>query len=302
MSDYKREVAYRLFAQEFNDSRVHIQGDGERDPSFVVTPTGAKVNRVHIVGTCTSVEPVGESGETWRMRISDPSGIVTAYAGNFQPEQVHQMSELQPPCVVAITGKARHYEPEPGRVLVSLRPEHIATVDEKEQKLWILQTAKLTVERVKAMQNSGTLPAEDPRTIAQDQYGLTEVGIYQDVAQMALECLTTGEIPVHEFQPFQGGEGGMSEDGEPTSSGPTPTFQAPTKTDADESNPEEDALDDQVFQVIEQLQGENGANWDDIVERSAPFCPEEDAVDATINRLMDKGLVYEPMLGVLKTT
>ena len=42
----KRETAWRVFAGEFNDSTVEIKGQGEMSPSYVVTPLGAKINRV----------------------------------------------------------------------------------------------------------------------------------------------------------------------------------------------------------------------------------------------------------------
>ena len=89
----QREVAHRAFALEFNASRHEIKGQGEKDPSFIVTPLGAKVNRIHVVGVCTDVEPVGESGEVWRARISDPSGVFSVYAGNYQPEAALAISQ-----------------------------------------------------------------------------------------------------------------------------------------------------------------------------------------------------------------
>src|SRR5687767_1598019 len=90
---FQRETAHRAFAQEFNASRVTLEGAGEKDPTFLVTPLGAKINRVHIVGVCTDVEPVGESGEVWRARVSDPTGVFTVYAGNYQPEAAHALSQ-----------------------------------------------------------------------------------------------------------------------------------------------------------------------------------------------------------------
>jgi len=120
----QRETAHRVFALEFNASRQEIKGQGEKDASYLVTPLGAKINRLHVVGVCTDIEPVGESGEVWRARISDPTGVFTVYAGNYQPEAAQALSQLKPPQYVAITGKARSYEPEPGSVFVSIANRH----------------------------------------------------------------------------------------------------------------------------------------------------------------------------------
>ena len=82
-----REVAWRLFASEYNDANLEAEGGGERPPSYIVTPLGARVNRVFVVGVITDVENVGTDGQPmWRARVSDPSGTFHVYAGQYQPE------------------------------------------------------------------------------------------------------------------------------------------------------------------------------------------------------------------------
>ena len=39
-SNEDREVAWRVFAGEFNSSRLEIKGEGEKVPSYLVTPLG----------------------------------------------------------------------------------------------------------------------------------------------------------------------------------------------------------------------------------------------------------------------
>jgi len=68
-----REVAYRLFAAEFNDcSLSYAESDDERAPNFVVTPTGLRVNRLFSVGVLTETEAVND--ETLRGRLSTQRG------------------------------------------------------------------------------------------------------------------------------------------------------------------------------------------------------------------------------------
>src|SRR5437870_7251221 len=124
-----REVAWRLFASEYNDANLEMDGGGDRAPSYIVTPLGAKVNRVFVVGVITDVENVGSDIQPmWRARVSDPTGTFHIYAGQYQPEAAATLSKLKPPIFGAIVGKSRIYSPEAGTVLTSIRPERIKPV------------------------------------------------------------------------------------------------------------------------------------------------------------------------------
>ena len=81
-----RETAWRVFAGEYNDSTLEASDGGERSPTYVVTPLGARINRLFVVGVLTDIENVGtEQGPMWRARITDPTGTFHVYAGQFQP-------------------------------------------------------------------------------------------------------------------------------------------------------------------------------------------------------------------------
>ncbi|MCZ7372687.1 MAG: DNA-binding protein, partial [Candidatus Methanoperedens sp.] len=102
-----REVAWRVFAHEFNRSSLHISEGDERAPNYIITPTGVKCNRLFIVGVVTEVENIGKDNNLWRARIADPTGVFTMYAGQYQPEAAIFLSELNIPAYVAVVGKAR---------------------------------------------------------------------------------------------------------------------------------------------------------------------------------------------------
>src|SRR5437879_7530085 len=121
-----REVAWRLFASEYNDANLETEGTGERPPSYIVTPLGAKVNRVFVVGVITDVENVGTDGQPmWRARVSDPTGTFHVYAGQYQPEAAATLSKLKPPVFGAIVGKRRIYPPQPWTTYQSTRPQQL---------------------------------------------------------------------------------------------------------------------------------------------------------------------------------
>ena len=147
----RREVAHRLFAAEFDDSEFsYSESDEERAPNYVVTPTGVRVNRLFVVGVLTELEQVNE--EVLRARIVDPTGPFVVYAGQYQPEALAFLEAATPPLFVAVTGKARTFEPEDGdRVFTSVRPESISEVDAETRDRWVVQAAEQSLARVGRM-------------------------------------------------------------------------------------------------------------------------------------------------------
>jgi len=144
----RREVAIRCFAAEYDDASLeYSESDEERAPNYVVTPTGARVNRLFVVGVLTEVEPV--SDDVLRARVVDPTGAFVVYAGQYQPEAKTALERAEPPAFVAVTGKARTFEPDDGDVVyTSVRPESINVVDADTRDRWTVQTAEQTVARV----------------------------------------------------------------------------------------------------------------------------------------------------------
>ncbi|MES2153737.1 MAG: hypothetical protein V4510_01215 [bacterium] len=311
-----REAAHRVFAVEFNASRQEMKGQGEKDPSYLVTPLGAKINRLHVVGVCTDIEPVGESGEVWRARVSDPTGIFTVYAGNYQPEAAQALSQLKPPQYVAVTGKARTYEPEPGSVFVSIRPESVTVVDQATRDQWILDTGRRTADRLKAAAAAATgaeadamvaqgisRPAAEGAVLARGHYGPADTARFRDMTRKAVShLLPGGEVPVHRLEPVPGRDATAAVP-EPSQASWKPPA-GPVKPSAEQEAATE-ALDNAVLAAVQRLEGAKGARWDDVLSTAtgaAGAGVSAEDVEEALNRLMDKGLVYEPTLGVLKTT
>ena len=143
-----REVAHRVFAAEFDDASLsYSESDEERAPNYVVAPTGARVNRLFVAGVLTEVERVND--ETRRGRVVDPSGAFVTYAGQYQPEAQAFLERADPPSFVALTGKARTFEPEDSdRVFTSVRPESLNEVDADTRDRWVVSAAEATLDRL----------------------------------------------------------------------------------------------------------------------------------------------------------
>jgi len=147
----RREVAHRLFAAEFDDADFsYSESDEERAPNYVVTPTGARVNRLFLVGVLTELEQVND--DVLRARIVDPTGPFVIYAGQYQPDELAFLEAADPPMFVAVTGKARTFQPDDSdRVFTSVRPESISEVDADTRDRWVVQAAEQTVSRIGQM-------------------------------------------------------------------------------------------------------------------------------------------------------
>lgn len=145
-----REVAKRVFAREYAESDLKERaGDTEYAPSYIITPTGARCNRLFLIGVLTEVSDIGTDKELYRARVSDPTGTFLLYAGNFQPQAKKFLAEANPPQFIAVTGKSNLYEPDEETSITSIRPEAINESTEIERDRWVVRTAEMTLERMR---------------------------------------------------------------------------------------------------------------------------------------------------------
>lgn len=199
----RREVAVRLFAYELSRSTHRIEPAGEKEPAYVLTPTGAKVNRVFSVGVLLDKEEIRPDSNLWRLRVSDPTGVFTAFIGRYQPEALESVIELEPPELVAIVGKVRIFEGL-DRNFVRVVPESISTVDRATRDIWVCETALRTLERIEKFGET-----EDSK-LAMEVYG-TDINEYRGVVKQALAAIVEEQIqevtsPEEEEEEFEGFE------------------------------------------------------------------------------------------------
>jgi RPA family protein len=184
-----RELAQRVFAREFNDAGYTFkESDDERAPLYLLLPTGARANRVFVVGTLTEKTDVGEDSEYWQGRIVDPTGTFFVYAGQYQPEAAGFLRDAEPPAYVAVVGKPRTYETDDGSINVSIRPESITEVDADTRDRWVDETARRTLERIEAFDDE----TNEYATMAREEYDLPVENYHREVLS-ALESLDETE-------------------------------------------------------------------------------------------------------------
>ncbi|MDW7730907.1 MAG: DNA-binding protein [Methanolobus sp.] len=184
MAGYTREVARRVFAREFRESNLtYKDGDDQYAPQYLLTPTGARVNRIFIVGTLIEKEDIGSDSEYWRGRVIDPTGSFMIYAGQYQPEAAQVLAECETPAFVAIVGKPSTYTTGEGDVLTSVRPESIYVVDGQTRDLWVVDTAKKTLARLKELGNGSS------DTVKTKEHYNPDVKHYYSMVSEALKSL-----------------------------------------------------------------------------------------------------------------
>ncbi|MFC6904574.1 hypothetical protein [Halalkalicoccus tibetensis] len=194
----RREVAHRLFATEFDAASLeYADSDEERAPKYVITPTGARVNRLFVVGVLTEVERVND--EVVRARVVDPTGAFVVYAGQYQTDALAFLERADPPMFVAVTGKANTFRPEDSdRVYTSVRPESVAEVDAETRDRWTVQAAEHTLRRVSEFAAALEGDESDPASgiaLAREEYGTTPayLSALRDTALDAAR-LVAGEV------------------------------------------------------------------------------------------------------------
>jgi RPA family protein len=184
-SGYVREVAHRVFAAELNQSNLQTkEGQDEQFPKqFLLTPTGAKCNRVFIVGTLTETENVGTDSDFWRGRIVDPTGAFYVTAGQYQPDAAQVLARTAPPEFIAVIGKPTIFTTKEGNVLTSIRAESIHVVDAATRDRWVVETANLTAKRIAKLQGS------EPDAVKAREHYSTDVEQYKAMVAMAVESM-----------------------------------------------------------------------------------------------------------------
>lgn len=291
-----RETAWRVFAGELNSSSLELKGEEEKTPSYLVTPLGAKLNRILITGVLLDKENTGTEEEPmWRGKIQDISGNFFINVGRFQPDAAASMVDLEAPSFVAVVGKVRTYTADDGRVFVTVRPETITTIDESTRNYWILEAAQSTWNRLVKMKDALRIPnagrqdlvskgftPEDADGIVQalEHYGVPESAKYLKLVQNSLRVLL----------PDRNIDLGLPED----------IADAPDEIVLDEG----DMVKGKEFllSLLEELDlGEIGVSMDVILKRAAENGMSPEEVEEASDALMDDGLAYEPKVGFLKS-
>ncbi len=307
-----RELAWRVLAQELQGSLETERGSGERAASYLVSPLGARMNRVAIVGMLSPPEPsrTVAGGSFRRSRLSDPTGVVSVTAGSFQPQGLQDLESITAPTRVLLIGKSALYHGASSPPLPSLRAEGIRPVPDDEYRSLLAEAATQTLRRMRLVERLRDQPA------ASDS-DLTNAGTSPYWVRGARAALQ--RYPATNFTPYYEGLRAVlvavgspsAEDGDapsgpsrepPTTPGPSavrripvPASVAPRPTSGGSRG-----LEARLLEILDQLaeQSADGyADMDELAERATRFGIDAERLEELLNSLSENGTLEEPLVG-----
>ena len=305
----KREVAWRVFSNELNSAQHTIMGNEAYEPNYVVTEVGAKINRVFVTGVFTEKENVGTDDDPlWRARLIDPTGAFFISAGRFQPEAAKDIGELEPPKTLAMIGKIRTFTSDDGRMFISIRPEMVKQIDNRLRNLWILDTCKSLMRRLECLHEALKMDsASEDNLIALGynklevggilsalenyNYGQIDITHYEQQVREILQNLKDGLFDLESLPSEMMGDSDLNR----TYSG---------KEDTSESNSADmEAKENIVRTLVSELDQDNsvGAEYQEVLKAAEGKGLSQNDTEECVNILMNKGIIFEPSLGYLKS-
>ena len=143
------------------DADLPEEGEGEYDPSFVITKLGAKVNSALVGGVIDRVERrETESGSFYTAHLRDPTGTHRFEVASFQPElhadieEILNRFESGDRFLMLLVGRARWFETEDGGMFTSFRAEEFSIVDKDLYTHWLVEASEATLRRLDAFEAS----------------------------------------------------------------------------------------------------------------------------------------------------
>ena len=313
-----RDPAWRIFAYEFNKSTLQLKEEDGNGPTYVISPTGAKINRLFVVGVLTEVENVRANEGLWRARVADPTGSFTVYSGKYQSQGAAFFSNAEAPQFVAVLGRARLYTRD-DTSHASIWSNEVNATTETVRNNWVLTTAERTLDRLDALKialsaglegdalhakllssDVGALLADGVIRAAPSYNGSDVIADLAPVIASAIDAVVEprGFTPANEGPPARSITGGSTIKTNELEHG-----QTSKETQAQEVSPATDALarnKERVLLSMNELDGGSGVPYDRLIEILEAHGLEEDDVEEAVQELMDEGKCYEPKLGILK--
>ncbi len=279
-----REPAWRVFASEFNSAKHYIKATEPKMPSYVITPLGAKISRLFIVGVLTEVRVV--SDDAVKARVVDHTGAFYLFAGKFRPNVRQVLESVNVPQFVAVVGKSNVYQPNDDTMYLSVVPERLKVVNEILRDYWVFDTARKLKIRIEAMQEALKMDEPTVRKLvdlgfsekisdgvitAIKYYGRVDVERYSEMLKDALKHL----LP--EYQEMG--------------------YEMPSLDEEEDEEEIDVELEQKVLDAISELDDGDGASYEELLQKLGMNSGD---IDPILDTLKDRGEIYEPKIGKLK--
>jgi hypothetical protein len=186
----------------------------------------------------------------------------------------------------------------------------VHAVDKADRDAWILDTARHSLQRLDALKEAQKMETPTPKALedlgypkdvaegvckALEHYGKADLARYATLIRDALESILPGAAEKMAAAPSFAP---AAVSAPKAAAAPA----APAKAAAPPASPKAAQHEDLVLALCEKLDDGKGAPWEDVVAEASKKGIGEAEVEECLNALMDKGQVYEPVLGRLKRT
>ncbi len=300
-----REPAWRVSARELETSLEEERGSGERAAGYVLSPFGARMNRVLVAGTLSPAEAIGrdEAQTFWRARLSDPTGVVAVTAGSFQPRAMAQLRAVHSPRPALVVGKVHLYRGRDGVGYVSIRAEGARALSENEERALLADVVRQTLDRldlVERIEKGASLPEEERR-----RDGIPSAWVR--AARDALQRYPNVDRPAFRRDLRAVLRRVAGDLGPPAAPGSPPTVtivrapppKAPAPAPSAEERAEESVFLDLLDEVAE-VSVDGYADLKEVLTRVASRGLVSERAETVLNRLEEEGVIEEPIVGKLR--
>ncbi|MGA1866091.1 MAG: hypothetical protein ACMUFK_01345 [Thermoplasmatota archaeon] len=277
----RREPALPMLIMDLiSSSKEEMTNDDGYIRTSFVSITGARMFRVSISGILMDMTDIGSDGSPiYRLRVADPTGGVTFTVGRYNPDLQKKLPQLRTTYPVLVVGKVTSFTSKSGEEVITMNPEIIKEISKDERSMWNLLASRDALARMWKLEGRGPLPGrwmevpqpEVPR--GGEEVDDKAKGMLRDTLRFLNRSVFAREIDQINRRPRQQ-EGG-------------------------ETDPLEE-YENMVLDMINELDRGNGTRWDDLVDHVDRNRFSRDIVEEVVSVLLDKGLVYEPVLGYLK--
>jgi len=301
-----REPAWRVTARELESSLEEEKGEGERPATYLLSPFGARMNRVLLAGNLSPAESIGrdESQAFWRARLSDPTGAVAVTAGSFQPRAMAQLRAASASRPAVVVGKAHLFRGRDGVGYVSVRAEAVRNVAESEERACLADVVRQTLDRLDLLERA----EKDPDIT---EAVVREQGLPPAWWRAAKESLR--RYPNVDRAAFRRELGNAvrrvaGESGPSRGTLPTPTTVTVTRAPPPRPSPpppsaaeraEESLFLDQLDEIAD-VSADGYADLKEVLTRVSAQGLVADRAEAVLNRLEEEGVIEEPIVGKLR--
>ena len=300
-----REAAWRVTSRELESSLEEEKGSGERAASYLLSPFGARMNRVLVVGTLSPAEAVGrdEAQAFWRARLADPIGAVAVTAGSFQPRAMAQLRAASSPRPALVVGKVHLYRGRDGVGYVSVRAEGVRSLSESEERGILADTVRQTLDRLDLVERIEKGVALTDAEARRD--GIPAAWVR--AAREALRRYPNVDRPAFRRELRAAVRRIAGDSGPAVAPAPPPTVTvtrapparpAPPPPTAQERAEESLFLD--LLDEVAEVSVDGYADLKEVLFRIAARGLVSDRAETVLNRLEEEGVVEEPIVGKLR--